>query len=94
VKLLIIAGLASMDHSLTVLPLLLVVALVDDVLYARRVGALARGLASALTASMAWSLSDAIQPGVATQVPLVQVPLAVGASLAVAAAVVWCRGMQ
>jgi len=92
VKLVIIAGLASMDHSLTVLPLLLVVALVDDVLYARRVGALARGLASALTASMAWSLSDAIQPGVATQVPLVQVPLAVGASLAVAAAVVLVSG--
>jgi hypothetical protein len=91
-KVLIIAGLALMDHSLTLLPLVLGVAVVDDALHARGVRALARGLTSAVTVSLAWALSTATQPGVATQVPLGQVPLAVGASLAVAAVVVVASG--
>jgi hypothetical protein len=91
-KLLIIAGLALMDHSLTVLPFVILVAVVDDALYARGVGALARGLTGAVTVSLAWALSAATQPGVATQVPLEQVPLAVGASLAAAAVVVVASG--
>lgn len=92
VKLGIIAGLAVLNHSLTLLPLVVLVAVVDDVLLARGAGALVRSLTIALTVPLTWSLSVGVQPGVATQVPLDQVPSAVAASLAAAVAVVLISG--
>jgi len=89
VKVVIIVALAVMDHTGTLVPPVLVVAVVDDLLHRRGAGDALRALAVSLIVPPAWAAATALQPGVATQVPGDEVVLGAAASVA-AAVLVLC----
>lgn len=83
-KAVIILALAVMDHTGTLLPPVLVVAVVDDLLHRRGAGDVVRGVAVSLVVPPAWAVATALQPGVATQVPSDDAALGLAASVAAA----------
>lgn len=80
----IIVALAVMDHTGTLLPPVLVVAVVDDLLHRRGAGDVVRALAVAAIVPPAWAVAVALQPGVATQVPGDEAVLGFAVSVAAA----------
>lgn len=88
----IVVALAAMDHSGTLIPPVLAVAVADDVLYRRGAPPLIRAMAAAVLVPVAWTVAVAAQPGQATQVPADQAVLGVVTSLGAALLVVAANG--
>lgn len=80
----IIVALAVMDHTGTLLPPVLVVAVIDDLLHRRGAGDVVRALAVAAVVPPAWAVAVALQPGVATQVPADEAVLGIAGSVVAA----------
>lgn len=91
-KAVIIVTLAMMDHTGTLLPPVLVVALVDDLLHRRGAGEAVRALAVAFVVPPSWAAATALQPGVATQVPGDEAALGFAACVAAAVLVLGGTG--
>ena len=91
-KLGVVAGLAALDHTGALVPPVLVVAVLDDLLAARGHAVSTRALATGAAVPATWAAAVAVQPGVATAVPLDDVPLGLVASLLAAGAVMVLTG--
>lgn len=91
-KIAIVAALTLMDHSGSLVPPVLAVALADDLLVRRGAIAPIRALTVAGLVPVGWAVAVELQPGQATVVPADQVLLGLAASLAAALVVLLATG--